>query len=244
VLHDRGDLIPANWQSRLPNNSSPFYSTMAFLVRKGNPKHIHTWQDLTRDDVKLVFPNPKTSGNGRYTYLGAWGAFNIADGNDTAKTRELMSRFIKNVEVFDTGGRGATTTFVERGLGDVLISFESEVNNIRQQYGADKYEVIVPPVDILAEFPVAWVDKNVEKNGSEKAAKAYLNYLWSPQAQKIITSFSYRVYDQKIMDAEKANFPATQLFKVEEQFGGWPQVMKTHFDTGGELDKLIAQGHQ
>ena len=244
VLHDRGDLIPANWQSRLPNNSSPFYSTMAFLVRKGNPKHIHTWQDLTRDDVKLVFPNPKTSGNGRYTYLGAWGAFNIADGNDTAKTRELMSRFIKNVEVFDTGGRGATTTFVDRGLGDVLISFESEVNNIRQQYGADKYEVIVPPVDILAEFPVAWVDKNVEKNGSEKAAKAYLNYLWSPQAQKIITSFSYRVYDQKIMDAEKANFPATQLFKVEEQFGGWPQVMKTHFDTGGELDKLIAQGHQ
>ncbi|MDR3430456.1 MAG: sulfate ABC transporter substrate-binding protein [Rouxiella aceris] len=244
VLHDRGDLIPANWQSRLPNNSSPFYSTMAFLVRKGNPKHIHTWQDLTRDDVKLVFPNPKTSGNGRYTYLGAWGAFNIADGNDLAKTRELMSRFIKNVEVFDTGGRGATTTFVDRGLGDVLISFESEVNNIRQQYGADKYEVIVPPVDILAEFPVAWVDKNVEKNGSEKAAKAYLNYLWSPQAQKIITSFSYRVYDQKIMDAEKANFPATQLFKVEEQFGGWPQVMKTHFDTGGELDKLIAQGHQ
>lgn len=244
VLHDRGDLIPANWQSRLPNNSSPFYSTMAFLVRKGNPKHIHNWQDLTRDDVKLVFPNPKTSGNGRYTYLGAWGAFNIADGNDTAKTRQLMSRFIKNVEVFDTGGRGATTTFVERGLGDVLISFESEVNNIRQQYGADKYEVIVPPVDILAEFPVAWVDKNVEKNGSEKAAKAYLNYLWSPQAQKIITSFSYRVYDQKIMDAEKANFPATQLFKVEEQFGGWPQVMKTHFDTGGELDKLIAQGHQ
>ncbi len=244
ILHDRGDLIPANWQSRLPNNSSPFYSTMAFLVRKGNPKNIHTWDDLTRSDVKLVFPNPKTSGNGRYTYLGAWGAFNLEDGNNQAQTREKMAKLIKNVEVFDIGGRGATTTFVDRGLGDVLISFESEVNNIRKQYGADKYEVIVPPVDILAEFPVAWVDRNVEKNGTEKAAKAYLNYLWSPQAQKIITSFSYRVYDQKVMDQAKGQFPQTKLFKVEDQFGGWPQVMKTHFDTGGELDKLIAQGHQ
>ncbi|MBF6636740.1 sulfate ABC transporter substrate-binding protein [Rouxiella silvae] len=244
ILHDRGDLIPANWQSRLPNKSSPFYSTMAFLVRKGNPKNIHTWDDLTRSDVKLVFPNPKTSGNGRYTYLAAWGAFNIEDGKNDAQTREKMARFIKNVEVFDTGGRGATTTFVDRGLGDVLISFESEVNNIRKQYGADKYEVIVPPVDILAEFPVAWVDKNVEKNGTEKAAKEYLNYLWSPQAQKIITRFSYRVYDKKVMDEAKGQFPDTKLFKVEDQFGGWPEVMKTHFNTGGELDKLIAQGHQ
>ncbi len=146
ILHDRGQLIPADWQSRLPNNSSPFYSTMAFLVRKDNPKGIHTWNDLVRDDVKLVFPNPKTSGNGRYTYLAAWGAASQADGNDAAKTRAFMTRFLKNVLVFDTGGRGATTTFVERGLGDVLISFESEVNNIRKQYGEDKYEVIVPPV--------------------------------------------------------------------------------------------------
>ncbi len=244
ILHDRGNLIPANWQSRLPNNSSPFYSTMAFLVRKGNPKNIHTWDDLTRSDVKLVFPNPKTSGNGRYTYLGAWGAFNQEDGNNQDKTRAKMASLLKNVEVFDTGGRGATTTFVERGLGDVLISFESEVNNIRKQYGDDKYEVIVPPVDILAEFPVAWVDKNVEKNGTEKAAKDYLNYLWSPQAQQIITSFNYRVYDKNAMAAAKGQFPETKLFKVEDQFGGWPQVMKTHFDTGGELDKLLEQGHK
>ncbi|MBW7983536.1 sulfate ABC transporter substrate-binding protein [Enterobacillus tribolii] len=244
ILHDRGNLIPADWQSRLPNNSSPFYSTMAFLVRKGNPKHIQSWDDLVRDDVKLVFPNPKTSGNGRYTYLAAWGAIDRADGGNEEKTREWMKRFLRNVAVFDTGGRGATTTFVERNLGDVLISFESEVNNIRKQYGSDKYEVIVPPVDILAEFPVAWVDKNVERNGTEHAAKAYLNFLYSPQAQKIITSFNYRVYDKQAMEAAKEQFPATQLFRVEEQFGGWPQVMSKHFAAGGELDQLLAEGHR
>ncbi|WP_114193223.1 sulfate ABC transporter substrate-binding protein [Edaphovirga cremea] len=244
ILHDRGNLIPADWQARLPNNSSPFYSTMAFLVRKDNPKGIHTWSDLTRSDVKLIFPNPKTSGNGRYTYLAAWGAFSQQDGGDQAKTRDQMQRFLKNVEVFDTGGRGATTTFVERGLGDVLITFESEVNNIRKQYGEDKYEVIVPQVNILAEFPVAWVDSNIEKNGTEEAAKAYLKYLYSPQAQQIITSFYYRVYDQKAMDAAKGQFPDTKLFKVDDQFGSWPDVMKTHFANGGELDKLLEQGHK
>ncbi|MGC8401460.1 thiosulfate ABC transporter substrate-binding protein CysP [Enterobacter mori] len=147
---------PANWQSRLPNNSSPFYSTMGFLVRKGNPKNIHDWNDLVRSDVKLIFPNPKTSGNARYTYLAAWGAADKADGNDKAKTEQFMTQFLKNVEVFDTGGRGATTTFAERGLGDVLISFESEVNNIRKQYEAQGFEVVIPKTNILAEFPVAW----------------------------------------------------------------------------------------
>ncbi|WP_413737663.1 sulfate ABC transporter substrate-binding protein [Sodalis sp. RH21] len=244
ILHDRGDLIPADWQSRLPNNSSPFYSTMGFLVRKGNPKNIHGWDDLVRADVKLVFPNPKTSGNGRYAYLAAWGATSLADGGDDAKTRAWMQKFIGNVEVFDTGGRGATTTFAERGQGDVLISFESEVNNIRNQYGADKYEVIIPKVNILAEFPVAWVDKNVEKNGTLTAAKEYLSYLYSPAAQKTIAGFYYRVNDPAIMAADKARFPAVELFKVEDRFGGWPQTMKTHFADGGELDKLIAAGHQ
>lgn len=244
ILHDRGNLIPADWQARLPNNSSPFYSTMAFLVRKGNPKQIHDWNDLVRSDVKLIFPNPKTSGNGRYTYLAAWGAANLSDGGDQAKSREWMKRFLGNVEVFDTGGRGATTTFVERNLGDVLISFESEVKNIQKQYGDAGYEVIVPPVDILAEFPVAWVDKNVERNGTEKAAKAYLNYLYSPEAQKIITSFNYRVYDKQAMAAAKGQFPETKLFRVEDQFGSWPKVMQTHFATGGELDQLLAEGHR
>ncbi|MTB68520.1 sulfate ABC transporter substrate-binding protein [Providencia sp. wls1943] len=244
ILHDKGQLIPADWQARLPNNSSPYYSTMAFLVRKGNPKGIKTWDDLARSDVKLVFPNPKTSGNGRYTYLAAWGAFNQENGKDSPKTREKMQQFLKNVEVFDTGGRGATTSFIERGLGDVLISFESEVNNIRSQYGESDYEVIVPPIDILAEFPVAWIDKNVQKNGTEKAAKAYLNYLYTPEAQNMITRFNYRVNDKQVMEANKSKFPSTQLFTVESQFGNWNNVMNNHFSTGGEFDQLMEQGRR
>ncbi|AMG65337.1 TPA: sulfate ABC transporter substrate-binding protein [Providencia stuartii] len=244
ILHDKGKLIPENWQARLPNNSSPYYSTMAFLVRKGNPKGIKTWDDLAREDVKLIFPNPKTSGNGRYTYLAAWGAYAQENKGDEKKTREQMKQFLKNVEVFDTGGRGATTSFIERGLGDVLISFESEVNNIRQQYGETDYEVIVPPVDILAEFPVAWVDKNVQKNGTEEVAKAYLNYLYSPKAQEIITKFNYRVNDQAVMAANKDKFPETRLFTVESQFKSWPAVMETHFATNGEFDKLMAEGRR
>lgn len=244
ILHDRGNLIPADWQKRLPDNSSPFYSTMAFLVRKGNPKNIHSWQDLTRSDVKLVFPNPKTSGNGRYTYLAAMGAAKLADGNDSAKTAQFMTRLLKNVEVFDTGGRGATTTFVERGQGDVLISFESEVNNIRHQYAAEGYEVVVPENNILAEFPVTWIDKNVAANHTEKVARAYLDYLYSPTAQKIITDFYYRVNSHELMAAQGDRFPPVKLFQVEEMFGDWQQVMKTQFANGGELDKLLAAGHQ
>ncbi len=244
ILHDKGNLIPNDWQARLPNNSSPYYSTMAFLVRKGNPKGIKTWDDLVREDVKLIFPNPKTSGNGRYTYLAAWGAFNQENGGDTNKTRQQMKQFLKNVEVFDTGGRGATTSFIERDLGDVLISFESEVNNIRSQYGESDYEVIVPPVDILAEFPVSWVDKNVQKNGTEAVAKAYLNYLYSPKAQETITSFNYRVNDKAVMEANKSKFPETKLFTVESQFESWPKVMDVHFSTGGEFDELMAQGRR
>ncbi|WP_299997982.1 sulfate ABC transporter substrate-binding protein [uncultured Cedecea sp.] len=242
ILHDKGNLIPADWQSRLGNNSSPFYSTMAFLVRKGNPKNIKSWDDLARSDVKLIFPNPKTSGNARYTYLAAWGAADKADGGDKAKTEQFMKKFLGNVEVFDTGGRGATTSFVERGLGDVLISFESEVNNIRNQYEKEGYEVVVPEVNVLAEFPVAWVDKNTKSNGTEKAAKEYLEYLYSPKAQEIITDYYYRVNNPQVMEKLKDKFPQTELFSVEEQFGGWPEVMKTHFATGGELDKLLAAG--
>lgn len=242
ILHDKGNLLPADWQKRLPNNSSPFYSTMAFLVRKGNPKHIRDWADLTREDVKLVFPNPKTSGNGRYTYLAAWGAANQLDGGDRAKTEAFMKAFLKNVEVFDTGGRGATTTFAERGLGDVLISFESEVNNIRNQYGKSDYEVVVPQTNILAEFPVAWLDKNVAHNHTSDAAKAYLNWLYTPEAQKIITDYYYRVNNPQLMAEHKDRFPGTRLFRVEEAFGGWDNVMKTHFASGGELDKLLAAG--
>lgn len=244
ILHDRGNLIAADWRNRLPNQSSPYYSTMAFLVRKGNPKQIHDWSDLARDGVKLVFPNPKTSGNGRYTYLAAWGVMQQVFGGDQARIRTWMQRFLNNVEVFDIGGRGATTTFIERTQGDVLISFESEVNTLRNQTSASEYEVIVPGINILAEFPVAWVDKNVGKHGTEEAAQAYLNYLFSPAAQKIIVSFYYRVNNMQIMNENKIKFPPTRLFRVEEQFGSWQQVMDMHFSRSGELDRLLAAGHR
>ncbi len=155
-----------------------------------------------------------------------------------------MQHLLQNVVVFDTGDRGATASFIERGLGDVLISFESEVNNIRKQYGEDNYQVIVPPVGILAEFPVTWVDKNIQKNGTESAAKAYLEYLYSPAAQKIIASFNYRVLDKDVMASEQGRFPETKLFRFEEQFKSWPQVMKTHFNTGGIFDQLLMEGRK
>ncbi|MXP67279.1 thiosulfate ABC transporter substrate-binding protein CysP [Pantoea sp. Aalb] len=243
VLHTIGNLIPSNWQNRLPNNSSPFYSTMAFLVRKGNPKHIYDWLDLVRNNVKLIFPNPMTSGNGRYTYLAAWGAINRTNGNNKNKTEAFMVKLLKNVEVFDTGGRAASTTFAEHGLGDVLISFESEVNNIHNQYIKDQYEVIVPKINILAEFPVTWIDKNVKHNGTIEVAKAYLKYLYTYDAQKIITSFYYRVNNNRIMEKYKKVFPQVLLFNVNDTFGGWDNVMKIHFSNGGELSKLLAIGH-
>lgn len=244
ILHDRGNLIPADWQNRLPGHSSPFYSTMAFLVRKGNPKNIRGWQDLARPDVKLIFPNPKTSGNGRYTWLAAWGAISKADGGDRAQTEQFMAQLLKNVEVFDTGGRGATTSFVERGLGDVLITFESEANNIRKQYADGDYQVVVPEINILAEFPVTWIDKNVKARATERVAQSYLNYLYTPDAQTIITGFYYRVNNPALMESLDKLFPQTKLFRVEEIFGGWSQALKTHFNTGGELDKLLAAGRR
>ena len=243
ILHDKGKLIPADWQSRLPNNSSPFYSTMGFLVRKGNPKNIHDWNDLVRSAMKLISEPKRRVTRVTTGHLAAW-AQRQADGGDKAKTEQFMTQFLKNVEVFDTGGRGATTTFAERGLGDVLISFESEVNNIRKQYEAQGFEVVIPKTNILAEFPVAWVDKNVQANGTEKAAKAYLNWLYSPQAQTIITDYYYRVNNPEVMDKLKDKFPQTELFRVEDKFGSWPEVMKTHFTSGGELDKLLAAGRK
>ncbi|WP_106478487.1 thiosulfate ABC transporter substrate-binding protein CysP [Phytohalomonas tamaricis] len=239
VLAEKAHLIPADWQQRLPNHSSPYYSTMAFLVRKGNPKHIESWQDLAKQDVKLVFPNPKTSGNARYTYLAAWAAANDFDNGDETKIRDYMKRMLGNVAVFDTGGRGATTTFVERGIGDVLITFESEVNNIRNQYGKDDYEVVVPKTDILAEFPVTWIDEYVKRNGTEDLAKGYLNYLYSDEAQRTLANFYYRVNNDKIAAEFADRFPETKLLRVEDVFGSWQDAMATHFSSGGELDQLL-----
>ncbi|MBO1519559.1 thiosulfate ABC transporter substrate-binding protein CysP [Oceanisphaera pacifica] len=242
VLYQKGKLIPKDWKARLPNDSSPYVSTMAFLVRKDNPKNIQDWNDLTREDVQLVFPNPKTSGNGRYTYLAAWGAADKQFDGDQEKILEHMGKLIKQVAVFDTGGRGATTTFIDRGIGDVLITFESEVNNIRDLYADDGYQVVVPSVDVLAEFPVTWVDKNVKRNGTEKEAKAYLEFLYTPVAQRILANNYYRVNDKEVAAEVADKFPETELFNVEEVFGGWEQAMQDHFVSGGTLDQLQAQG--
>ncbi len=239
VLHDKGKLIPANWQQLLPNASSPYYSTTAFLVRKGNPKNIHDWGDLAREGVASVFPNPKTSGNARYTYLAALGYAQKTFGKDNqAEQDAFLKQFLANVAVFDTGGRGATTSFVERNIGDVLITFESEVNNIRQQYGADKYEVVVPKTSILAEFPVAVVERNAKRNGSTEVATEYLAYLYSEEAQRLLAGFNYRIHDEKVKAEFAERFPEVELLTVEQIIGGWEQAMKTQFANGAKLDQL------
>ncbi|MBW0280394.1 thiosulfate ABC transporter substrate-binding protein CysP [Shewanella xiamenensis] len=240
ILHDRGKLIPENWQQLLPNASSPYYSTIAFLVRKGNPKQISDWNDLAKDDVKLVFPNPKTSGNARYTYLAALGYAQKNYGKDNqASLDAFLKKFLGNVAVFDTGGRGATTSFVERGIGDVLITFESEVNNIRQQYGADDYQVVVPKTSILAEFPVAVVEKNAKRNGTQELATEYLNYLYSEEAQRLLAGFNYRVHNEKVVAEFTKQFPAVELMTVEQIIGNWDNAMKTQFANGAKLDQLL-----
>ncbi|KQB05612.1 thiosulfate transporter subunit [Vibrio metoecus] len=240
ILHDKGKLIPENWQTLLPNASSPYYSTTAFLVRKGNPKNIQGWNDLVRDDVKSVFPNPKTSGNARYTYLAALGFAQKTFGKDNqAQQDEFLKKFLANVAVFDTGGRGATTSFVERGIGDVLITFESEVNNIRQQYGADDYQVVVPKTSILAEFPVAVVEKVAKRNGTTEVANEYVSYLYSEPAQRLLAEFNYRVHDAKVQAEFAERFPAVELLTVEGIAGGWEQAMKTQFANGAKLDQLL-----
>ncbi|CAD83200.1 thiosulphate-binding protein precursor [Candidatus Blochmanniella floridana] len=242
ILYERGKLIPKNWQDRLPNRSSPFFSTMSFLVKKGNPKEIYNWNDLTKEGVKIIFPNPKTSGNGRYTYLAAWNAFFQDNCKNIKHTRNQMRKFLKNVVVFDTGGRASTATFVDRNHGDVLINFESESKLIQNQFGSNKYEIIIPNPNILVEFPVTWIDKNVIKNGTKNVAQAYLQYLYTDEAKKIINKFGYRVIDTAgVIDTNFNIFSDIQLFKVEEQYKeSWSNIMKIHFQRGGELDYLLS----
>ncbi|OYR13588.1 sulfate ABC transporter substrate-binding protein [Brucella grignonensis] len=239
VLHDKGDLIPADWQKRLPNNSSPYYSFPAFLVREGNPKGIKNWDDLARDDVKVIFPNPKTSGNARYTYLAATAYANEAFKGDQEKVHEFIGKIFKNVPVFDTGGRGATTTFAERGIGDVLVTFEAETRGTEKVLGKDKYDVVVPEVSLLAEFPVTVVDKVVDKRGSRKIAEAYLNYLYAPEGQEILAQNFNRVHDKDVIAKHKDIYPDVRLVTVEDAFGGWAKVQKDHFAEGGVLDQLF-----
>ena len=237
ILHSRGKLIPENWADRLPNNSSPYYSTMAFLVRKDNPKHIENWDDLLQDGVTLVMPNPKTSGNGRYTYLAALGYAQDRFGDDQEAIDDFMAKLLGHVKVFDSGGRGATTTFIERGIGDALLTFESEVLNLADRFG-DEYQVVTPKVSFLAEFPVTWVDEYVKQNGTEDLAKEYLQHLYSEDAQRLLAGFNYRVHNETVKAETSDRFPEVKLLSIDEITGGWENAMQTHFASGGKLDQL------
>ncbi|ABE38616.1 Thiosulphate-binding protein [Rhodopseudomonas palustris BisB5] len=238
VLHDKGKLIPADWAKRLPNNSSPYYSLPAFLVRAGNPKGIKDWDDLVKPDVKVIFPNPKTSGNGRYTYLAAYAFAKQKYGNE-AEADAFIKKLFANVPVFDTGGRAATTTFVERQTGDVLITFEAETSSIRDLAGADKYQVVVPPTSLLAEFPVSVVDKYADKHGTRALATAYLEYLYSPEGQTILAKAYNRVQDKAVIEKFKDKFPEVKLYRVEDEFGGWDRLNAAHLASGAKLDQLF-----
>lgn len=244
ILAKRG-LVRKDWQKAFPNNSSPYYSTMAFLVRKGNPKNIHNWDDLVRNDVKVVFPNPKTSGNARYTYLGAWLYANEVYKGDDAKTKEFVGKLLHNVVNFPTGGRGATVAFAQNGQGDALLTFESEVINIANsdEFKAGGYEIVVPPVSVLAEFPVAVVDKVVDEKGTRKVATAYLNYEYTREIQLLLTTFNYRVHHPDVAKVVAAKYPKVRLIDPTKVLGSWDNIQATHFSSGGVLDQLLAKRH-
>jgi len=235
MLAERG-LVAKDWAKKFPNNAAPYYSTMVFLVRKGNPKQVRDWQDLARQGVAVVIPNPKTAGNGRYTYLAAWGSV-IKKGGSEAQARELVARIFKNVPILDGGGRAATTTFTQRQIGDVLVTFENEVSLVRQEFGND-FEVIYPTTSILAESPVAVVDKVVDRLKVRQPATAYLNFLYTPQGQEIGAKHFMRVRSEAVMKKYAANYKPISLFTVDEVFGGWTAAQKRHFNDGGEFDKI------
>ncbi|MFN3635288.1 MAG: thiosulfate ABC transporter substrate-binding protein CysP [Rhizobium rhizophilum] len=234
----KNGFVSEDWKSEFPNSASPFYSFPSFLVRAGNPKGIKDWDDLARDDVQVIFPNPKTSGNARYTYLAATAYAKEKFAGDEAKVTEFVDKIFDNVPVFDTGGRAATTTFVERETGDVIITFEAETKSIAKQYGEDKFQQVVPSVSLLAEFPVAIVDKVADAKGSQELSKKYLDFLYSPEGQKIAADFGHRVHDEAVAAEYKDQFPEIRLVTVEDAFGGWDKVSAEHFAEGGILDGI------
>lgn len=237
----KSGLIPANWQQRLPHASSPSWSTILFVVRKGNPKNIRDWDDLVRSDVRLVLPNPKTSGNGRYSYLAAWQYALKRPGGNEEKARDFVARLLANVPVLDTGGRGATTTFVQRRIGDVLLTFENEVRLTQQEFPAEGFEVVIPSLSVRADNPVALVDKVAAKKGNTAVAQAYLQFQFSEAAQDIYARNDLRPTDDRILKKYASRFPALNLFTVDEAFGGWAQAHKTHFADGGTYDQISSR---
>lgn len=238
AIAQKGRLLPLDWQKRLPNNSSPYTSTIVFLVRKGNPKAIKDWDDLVKPGISVITPNPKTSGGARWNYLAAWGYALNKFGNDENKARDFAGRLFKNVPVLDTGARGATTTFVQRGIGDVLIAWESEALLSLKESGQGEVEIIIPSLSILAEPPVTWVDRVVNKRGTLEIAKAYLEYLYSPEGQEIAAKHYYRPRLESIAQKYSATFPKMNLFTIDQVFGGWQKAQKTHFNDGGTFDQI------
>ena len=238
AISQKANLLPANWQSRLPNNSSPYTSTIIFLVRKGNPKGIKDWDDLIRPGVAVITPNPKTSGGARWNYLGAWGYALKKSGGDESKARDFVAKLYKNVPVLDSGARGSTTTFVERGMGDVLIAWENEVLLGAKDLGQDKFDIVVPSVSILCEPTVSIVDKVVDKRGTRAVAQAYLEYLYSPEGQEIAAKRYYRPRSETIAKKYASQFPKVKLFTLSEIAGDWQKAQKTHFADGGVFDQI------
>lgn len=239
VIAEKGRLLPADWQKKLPNNSSPYTSTIVFLVRKGNSKGIKDWDDLIKPGVKVVTPNPKTSGGARWNYLAAWAYAEQKFGKDEAKTKDFLKKLFKNVPVLDSGARGATTTFVQRGVGDVLIAWENEAYLALKEFGPEKFEIVTPSLSILAEPPVAVVDKVAKKHGTEALAKAYLEFLYSDEGQEIAARNFYRPRNEKVSAKYADKFAKVKLVTIDESFGGWQKAQKTHFNEGGIFDEIV-----
>lgn len=237
-LSDKGKLIPKDWQKRLPHNSAPYTSTIVLLVRKGNPKGIKDWDDLIKPGVSVITPNPKTSGGARWNYLAAWAFAQKKYGGDEAKTKDFVSKLFKNVPVLDTGARGSTTTFVERGIGDVLLAWENEAFLAQKELGVGKFEIVVPSLSILAEPPVTVVDKFAKKHGTEQVAKAYLDYLYTAEGQEIAAKNYYRPTLASVAKKYESQFPKVNLITVDDTFGGWQKAQKTHFADGGTFDQI------
>jgi sulfate/thiosulfate-binding protein len=238
AIAEKSGLLPTNWQSRLPNHSAPYTSTIVFLVKKGNPKNIKDWDDLAKPGISVITPNPKTSGGARWNYLAAWGYALKKWNNDETKAKEFLKAIYKNVPILDSGARGSTTTFVERGIGDVLISWENEAYLAVNELGKDKFEIIIPSVSILAEPPVAVVDRNVDRRGTRKAAEEYVKYLYSEEGQEIVAQHYYRPRLESVVQKYAEKFPAVNLFTIDEVFGGWQKAQKTHFADQGVFDQI------
>jgi len=238
AIAERAKALPANWQTRLPLNSTPYYSTIVFLVRKGNPKGIHDWGDLIKPGIKVITPNPKTSGGARWNYLAAWGYAQKSTGS-VAGARDYMTKLFRNVPVLDSGARGATTTFVQRGQGDVLLAWENEAYLATNQLGKGKFEIVYPSISILAEPPVALVDKVVDRKGTRAVAEAYLKFLYTPEAQALIGKNYYRPRDPAVAAQFKAQFKSLPLLSIDKNFGGWKRVQAAHFNDGGVFDQVF-----